>query len=53
MYFFLAMLLSIAVMTYIYVHRVRNLCPTNLLRTPNKFQHATAPHSLNYDPTVV
>ena len=33
MYVFIAMLLCIAVMTYSYVYRLRNLRPANLLRT--------------------
>jgi len=33
MYFFVAKLLSIAVMTYSYVYHLRNLRPANLLRT--------------------
>jgi len=33
MHFFVAKLLSIAVMTYSYDYRIRNLRPANLLRT--------------------
>ena len=33
MHFFVAKLLSIAVMTYSYVYHLRNLRPANLLRT--------------------
>jgi len=43
MHFFVAKLLSIAVMTYSYLHHLRNLRPANLLmHTANKLQHATA-----------
>jgi len=33
MHFFVAKLLSIAVMTYFYIYHLRNLRPANLLRT--------------------
>jgi len=43
MQLFVAKLLSIAVMTYSYVYRLRNLRPANFFtHTANKFQHATA-----------
>jgi len=55
MYFFVAKLLSIAVMTYSYFYHPRNLRPANLLRT-QRINFSMRPQQdvrTTRDPTVV
>jgi len=54
MHFFVAKLLSIAVMTYYYVYHLRNLRPANLLRTQRiNFSMRPQHVCMTGDPTVV
>ena len=54
MHFFVAKLLSIAVMTYSYVYHLRNLRPANLLRTQRiNFSMRPQHVRMTRDPTVV
>jgi len=54
MHFFVAKLLSIAVMTHSYVYHLRNLSPVNLLRTQRiNFSMQPQHVSMTRDPTVV
>jgi len=54
MHFFVDKSLSIAVMTYSYVHHLRNLRPTNLLRTQGiNFTMRPQHVRMTGDPTVV
>jgi len=54
MHFFVAKLLSIAVMTYSYVYNLQNLRPANLLRT-QQINFSVRPQHVRMtrDPTVV
>jgi len=54
MHFFVAKLLSIAVMTYSYVYHLRNLRSANLLRTQRVRRSMRPQHvRMTRDPTVV
>jgi len=54
MHFFIAKLLSIAVMTYSYVYHLRNLRPANMLRTQRINFNMRPQHvRMTRDPTVV
>ena len=54
MHFFVAKLLSIAVMTYSYVYHLRNLRPANLLRTQRiNFSMRPQHVCMTRDPTIV
>jgi len=54
MHFFVAKLLSVAVMTYSYVYHLRNRRPTNLLRTQRiNFSMQPLHVRMTRDPTVI
>jgi len=53
MHFFVAKLLSIAVMTYFYVYHLRSLRPANLLRTQRINFKRPQQVRMTHDPTVI